>query len=192
MPFFRHMNTYLQASYVELLASENARAALITPDDTSDHPWLKGILLEMIVPGRPYRKKNQLSTDEVVMASIATLFTMRSFGKTIPFVVLYEIDDVIVSERMRKLLVEFLVKRSMDRQVIMVSNSEQVYAKADSLIGVLVVVSKYLRNFNTILLLGNCEFFRIISNLQLQLCRRLTEFRQIKHMDCFVNLNYIV
>lgn len=140
MPFYRHMQNYLPASYVELMRSETAQAVVLSPDHC-EHPWLDDILLDVVVPGRAYRPKEQLSEEEVIMVSVATLFTMRSFGKALPFVVLHEVVERLGNASLRQLLVEYLVKRSGDRQVIVVSDHEDVYAKADSVIAVLVVVS---------------------------------------------------
>lgn len=144
MPFYRHMETYLPASYAELMSNDTARAFVVSPDQC-DCPWLEDTLLEVIVPGRTYRRKEHLSEEEIAMAALATLFTMRSYEQSLPFVVLHEVDQLVKSDAMRKLFVEYLVKRSKDRQVIMVSDHEEVYAKADEVIGVLVMVSNIFK-----------------------------------------------
>lgn len=133
------MQTYLPASYAELMADPRAQAMLLAPD--TDAPWLEDILLDVLVPERPYRHKDELSEQEVAMAAVATLFAMRSFGTALPFVVLHEIDRMVTDDGARKLLVEFLVRRSRDRQVIVVSDRDDVYTRGDTVIGVLVVVS---------------------------------------------------
>lgn len=140
-PFYRHMVHYLTSSYAELMADNSAEMFLLSSDDFDTPIWQKGIYLDALVPGKAYQPKQSVSVQDAALASVATLFTMHSFGMAPPFVVLDQVDELITDERALNLLVDYLVRRSCDRQVIVLSDRKEVFTRASSLIGCLLVVS---------------------------------------------------
>uniref|UniRef100_A0A915P2S0 Structural maintenance of chromosomes protein n=1 Tax=Meloidogyne floridensis TaxID=298350 RepID=A0A915P2S0_9BILA len=131
--FFEPVATRIDEVYKALSQNESAQAYL-GPANTEE-PYLDGINYNCIAPGKRYRPMDNLSGGEKTVAALALLFAIHSSNPS-PFFVLDEVDAALDNTNIAK-VVQYIRDRSKkDIQLIVISLKEEMYNKADSLIGI--------------------------------------------------------
>ncbi|KAL3110053.1 hypothetical protein niasHT_015656 [Heterodera trifolii] len=131
--FFEPVAQRIDEIYKMLSQNESAQAFL-GPINVEE-PYLDGIAYNCIAPGKRFRPMDNLSGGEKTVAALALLFAIHSSNPS-PFFVLDEIDAALDNTNIGK-VVHYIGERSRtDIQLIVISLKEEMYNKADSLIGV--------------------------------------------------------
>uniref|UniRef100_A0A914HXQ1 Structural maintenance of chromosomes protein n=1 Tax=Globodera rostochiensis TaxID=31243 RepID=A0A914HXQ1_GLORO len=117
------------------LLSQNESAQAFLGPINMEEPYLDGISYNCIAPGKRFRPMDNLSGGEKTVAALALLFAIHSSNPS-PFFVLDEIDAALDNTNIGK-VVHYIGERSRtDIQLIVISLKEEMYNKADALIGV--------------------------------------------------------
>uniref|UniRef100_A0A915EHG8 Structural maintenance of chromosomes protein n=1 Tax=Ditylenchus dipsaci TaxID=166011 RepID=A0A915EHG8_9BILA len=117
------------------LLSQNASAQAFLGAQNLEEPYTDGIVFSCIAPGKRFRPMDSLSGGEKTIAALALLFAIHSSNPS-PFFVLDEIDAALDNTNIGK-VVNYINERSRtDIQLVVISLKEEMYNKADALIGV--------------------------------------------------------
>ncbi|KAF7639885.1 Structural maintenance of chromosomes protein [Meloidogyne graminicola] len=131
--FFEPVAARIDEIYKALSKNDSAQAFL-GPVNTEE-PYLDGISYSCIAPGKRFRPMDNLSGGEKTVAALALLFAIHSSNPS-PFFVLDEVDAALDNTNISK-VVNYIRERSQsDIQLIVISLKEEMYNKADSLIGI--------------------------------------------------------
>lgn len=131
--FYAPVESRIDDVYKALSQNQSAQAYL-SPLNTEE-PYLDGISYNCIAPGKRFRPMDNLSGGEKTVAALALLFAIHSSNPS-PFFVLDEVDAALDNTNIAK-VVHYIRERSQaDIQLIVISLKEEMYNKADSLIGI--------------------------------------------------------
>lgn len=127
-------------------------SAYLTLED-NDEPYNSGTKYHAVPPMKRFMTIDALSGGERTIAALALLFAIHAIAPT-PFFVLDEVDAALDSGNVMK-LAEYLSNHSSSCQYIVVSLKEQLYHKAEALVG---VYKDHERGSSGILTLGLKNF----------------------------------
>ncbi|KAI1724897.1 SMC proteins flexible hinge domain-containing protein [Ditylenchus destructor] len=131
--FFEPVSVRIDEIYKQLSQNESAQAFLGPLN--LEEPYADGIVFSCIAPGKRFRPMDSLSGGEKTIAALALLFAIHSSNPS-PFFVLDEIDAALDNTNIGK-VVNYITERSRsDMQLIVISLKEEMYNKADALVGV--------------------------------------------------------
>ena len=134
----KYINTKLDTLYQTLSKMtlndeyETSGLASVTPL-SSDEPW-NGFYIRAKPANKTYSEPSQLSGGEQTILAISLAFAMASFSGA-PFIILDE-PDANLDIKNRKHLGEAFSSLSKDTQIIIISLKNDVFEKADALIGI--------------------------------------------------------
>ncbi len=104
--------------------------------EMADNIFESGVSLHVSPPGKNVRNMNQLSGGEKALTAIALLLSFAGMSDS-AFCIFDEVDASL-DDANKLLLVNYLVDISKDTQVLTITHSGQVMAKADELFGVVM------------------------------------------------------
>eukprot|EP00069_Balaena_mysticetus_P003554 bmy_04240T0 len=130
---FEHISVAIDQIYKKLCRNNSAQAFL-SPENPEE-PYLEGISYNCVAPGKRFMPMDNLSGGEKCVAALALLFAVHSF-RPAPFFVLDEVDAALDNTNIGK--VSSYIKEQTQEQVqmIIISLKEELYSKADALIGI--------------------------------------------------------
>ncbi|CAD5226875.1 unnamed protein product [Bursaphelenchus xylophilus] len=132
--FFDPVAEHIDDIYKRLTKTSSAQAYLGPMNH--EEPYNDGIQYNCIAPGKRFRPMDNLSGGEKTIAALALLFAIHGSKSPSPFFVLDEVDAALDNTNIG-LVVNYMKERSRDDlQVIVISLKEEMYSKADALIGV--------------------------------------------------------
>ncbi|CAD5219780.1 unnamed protein product [Bursaphelenchus okinawaensis] len=132
--FFDPVAQHIDEIYKGLTKTQSAQAYLGPMNH--EEPYNDGIQYNCIAPGKRFRPMDNLSGGEKTIAALALLFAIHGSKLPSPFFVLDEVDAALDNTNIG-LVVNYMRERSRtDLQVIVISLKEEMYSKADGLIGV--------------------------------------------------------
>jgi structural maintenance of chromosome 1 len=102
--------------------------------EVPEEPWRGGLIFRAMPPGKRLTEIAALSGGERTMASAALLFALATWSGT-RFVVVDELDAALDKHNVTR-LVNFVKVALPSMQIIAISLKEDVYARADGLVGV--------------------------------------------------------
>ncbi|XP_078465757.1 structural maintenance of chromosomes protein 1A-like [Lampetra planeri] len=128
-----HLSIAIDDIYKKL-AQNNSAQAFLGPEN-AEEPYLDGINYNCVAPGKRYQPMDNLSGGEKTVAALALLFAIHSYRPS-PFFVLDEIDAALDNTNIGK-VANYIKEQSVENfQVIIISLKEELFARADALIGV--------------------------------------------------------
>jgi structural maintenance of chromosome 1 len=136
MEFFRAVESSIQEIYARLTSTARQPLggnAYLAPAN-QQCPFLDGILFSVVPPLKRHRAISALSGGEQTLAVVSLLFAMNR-GRPSAAVILDEIDAALDSRNLRMLSI-FLKAQAEERQIIVISHRDSVYAECNSLVGV--------------------------------------------------------
>ncbi|NXN47806.1 SMC1B protein, partial [Rhinoptilus africanus] len=130
---FEHASIAIDQIYKKLYSNSGAQAFL-SPENPEE-PYLEGIGFNCVVPGKRFMPMDSLSGGEKSVAALALVFAIHSF-RPAPFLILDEIDAALDNTNIDKVS-SFIREQAHERfQMIVISLKEELYCRADALIGV--------------------------------------------------------
>ncbi|XP_063178666.1 structural maintenance of chromosomes protein 1B [Chroicocephalus ridibundus] len=130
---FEHTSVAIDQIYKKLYSNSGAQAFL-SPENPEE-PYLEGIGFNCVVPGKRFMPMDSLSGGEKSVAALALVFAIHSF-RPAPFFILDEIDAALDNTNIDKVS-SFIREQAHERfQMIVISLKEELYCRADALIGV--------------------------------------------------------
>ncbi|XP_026963743.1 structural maintenance of chromosomes protein 1B isoform X1 [Sagmatias obliquidens] len=157
---FEHVSVAIDQIYKKLCRNNSAQAFL-SPENPEE-PYLEGISYNCVAPGKRFMPMDNLSGGEKCVAALALLFAVHSF-RPAPFFVLDEVDAALDNTNIGKVS-SYIKEQTQDQfQMIIISLKEELYCKADALIGIYpeVKISKWGRGIKITL---ECPDSTIISS----------------------------
>jgi len=131
--FFDPVSQKIDEIY-KLLSQNDSAQAFLGPTN-QEEPYTDGIVYSCIAPGKRFRPMENLSGGEKTIAALALLFAIHSSNPS-PFFVLDEIDAALDNTNIGK-VVNYIGERARDDvQLIVISLKEEMFNKADALVGV--------------------------------------------------------
>lgn len=133
---FSHVTEALVIIYKDLTKSSKhplGGNAYLTLENTEE-PYLGGTRFTAMPPMKRFRDMDQLSGGEKTMAALSMLFSIHSFRQA-PFFVLDEVDAALDNVNVNKIC-NYIRKRSVDFQCVVISLKEMFFEHADSLVGI--------------------------------------------------------
>ncbi|KAF0991996.1 hypothetical protein HZS_3997 [Henneguya salminicola] len=131
------------------ICNDNSAQAYLTLDD-SDEPYLSGVSYNCVPPKKGYQSIDKLSGGEKSLAALALLFALQSVHPA-PFMILDEVDAAFDHENIHNFsnYLRYGVKSNVP--FIVISLKEELFSKANALIGVTSDVLQYFDYFSHIL-----------------------------------------
>ncbi|KAM6386166.1 structural maintenance of chromosomes protein 1B [Alca torda] len=130
---FEHASIAIDQIYKQLYSNTGAQAFLSL--ENPEEPYLEGIGFNCVVPGKRFMPMDCLSGGEKSVAALALVFAIHSF-RPAPFLILDEIDAALDNINIDKVS-SFIREQAHERfQMIVISLKEELYCRADALIGV--------------------------------------------------------
>ncbi|KAB0396627.1 hypothetical protein E2I00_020157 [Balaenoptera physalus] len=108
--------------------------AFLSPENPEE-PYLEGISYNCVAPGKRFMPMDNLSGGEKCVAALALLFAVHSF-RPAPFFVLDEVDAALDNTNIGKVSSYIKEQTQEQFQMIIISLKEELYSKADALIGI--------------------------------------------------------
>uniref|UniRef100_A0A1I7Z335 SMC_N domain-containing protein n=1 Tax=Steinernema glaseri TaxID=37863 RepID=A0A1I7Z335_9BILA len=100
-----------------------------------EEPYLEGIGYSCVAPGKRFRSMDNLSGGEKTVAALALLFACHT-RKPSPFFILDEIDAALDNTNIGKVAAYVSERSQTDIQIIVISLKDELYSKADALVGI--------------------------------------------------------
>ncbi|XP_058529541.1 structural maintenance of chromosomes protein 1B isoform X2 [Ochotona princeps] len=130
---FEHVSISIDQIYKKLCRNASAQAFL-SPENPEE-PYLEGISYNCVAPGKRFMPMDNLSGGEKCVAALALLFAVHSF-RPAPFFVLDEVDAALDNTNIGK-VASYIKQQTQEQfQMIIISLKEELYSKADALIGI--------------------------------------------------------
>ncbi|XP_075993807.1 structural maintenance of chromosomes protein 1B [Genypterus blacodes] len=130
---FEHVCVKIDQIYKRICRNSSAQAILSA--DNPDEPYLGGIKYNCVAPGKRFMAMNNLSGGEKAIAALALVFAIHSF-RPAPFFILDEVDAALDNTNINKVTSFFRKESKQKTQLIIISQKEQFFSKADALLGV--------------------------------------------------------
>ncbi|XP_005379547.1 PREDICTED: structural maintenance of chromosomes protein 1B [Chinchilla lanigera] len=130
---FEHVSVSIDHIYKKLCRNSSAQAFL-SPENPEE-PYLEGISYNCVAPGKRFMPMDNLSGGEKCVAALALLFAVHSF-RPAPFFVLDEVDAALDNTNIGKVSSYIREQTQEQLQMIIISLKEELYSRADALIGV--------------------------------------------------------
>ncbi|XP_010632638.1 structural maintenance of chromosomes protein 1B [Fukomys damarensis] len=130
---FEHVSVSIDHIYKKLCRNHSAQAFL-SPENPEE-PYLAGISYNCVAPGKRFMPMDNLSGGEKCVAALALLFAVHSF-RPAPFFVLDEVDAALDNTNIGKVSSYIREQTQEQFQMIIISLKEELYSRADALIGV--------------------------------------------------------
>uniref|UniRef100_G3U8S8 Structural maintenance of chromosomes protein n=1 Tax=Loxodonta africana TaxID=9785 RepID=G3U8S8_LOXAF len=130
---FEHVSISIDQIYKKLCRSDSAQAFL-SPENPEE-PYLEGISYNCVAPGKRFMPMDNLSGGEKCVAALALLFAVHSF-RPAPFFVLDEVDAALDNTNIGKVSSYIREQTQEQVQMIIISLKEELYSRADALIGI--------------------------------------------------------
>eukprot|EP01091_Cochliopodium_minus_P014225 TRINITY_DN4799_c0_g1_i1.p1 TRINITY_DN4799_c0_g1~~TRINITY_DN4799_c0_g1_i1.p1 ORF type:complete len:1289 (-),score=558.51 TRINITY_DN4799_c0_g1_i1:28-3729(-) len=138
MKAFNFISNEINSIYTALTkTSEQAQAgeaylSILNPEE----PYLQGVTYSAKPPNKRFRDMEQLSGGEKSVAALALLFAIQKYSKN-PFFVLDEVDAALDHGNVTR-VANYLSRHNSDSdpQFIVISLKQQLFSKANSLVGV--------------------------------------------------------
>ncbi|KAM8778575.1 structural maintenance of chromosomes protein 1B isoform 1-T1 [Rhynchonycteris naso] len=130
---FEHISVSIDQIYKKLCRNNSAQAFL-SPENPEE-PYLEGISYNCVAPGKRFMPMDNLSGGEKCVAALALLFAVHSF-RPAPFFVLDEVDAALDNTNIGKVSSYIKEQTQEQFQMIIISLKEELYSKADALIGI--------------------------------------------------------
>ncbi|VTJ52544.1 Hypothetical predicted protein [Marmota monax] len=108
--------------------------AFLSPENPEE-PYLEGISYNCVAPGKRFMPMDNLSGGEKCVAALALLFAVHSF-RPAPFFVLDEVDAALDNTNISKVSSYIKEQTKEQFQMIIISLKEELYSRADALIGI--------------------------------------------------------
>uniref|UniRef100_A0A7E4V931 Structural maintenance of chromosomes protein n=1 Tax=Panagrellus redivivus TaxID=6233 RepID=A0A7E4V931_PANRE len=131
--FFEPVTQRIDEIYKQLSRNEGAQAFLGA--ENLEEPYLDGLIYNCVAPGKRFRPMDNLSGGEKTIAALALLFAIHSQNPS-PFFVLDEIDAALDNTNIGKVVGYIAERAQSDMQLIVISLKEELYNKADALVGI--------------------------------------------------------
>nr|XP_027810426.1 structural maintenance of chromosomes protein 1B [Marmota flaviventris] len=130
---FEHVSISIDQIYKKLCRNNSAQAFL-SPENPEE-PYLEGISYNCVAPGKRFMPMDNLSGGEKCVAALALLFAVHSF-RPAPFFVLDEVDAALDNTNIGKVSSYIKEQTKEQFQMIIISLKEELYSRADALIGI--------------------------------------------------------
>nr|XP_023420161.1 structural maintenance of chromosomes protein 1B [Cavia porcellus] len=130
---FEHVSVSIDHIYKKLCRNNSAQAFL-SPENPEE-PYLEGISYNCVAPGKRFMPMDNLSGGEKCVAALALLLAVHSF-RPAPFFVLDEVDAALDNTNIGKVSSYIREQTQEQFQMIIISLKEELYSRADALIGV--------------------------------------------------------
>ncbi|KAM4837658.1 structural maintenance of chromosomes protein 1B isoform X1 [Urocitellus parryii] len=130
---FEHVSISIDQIYKKLCRNNSAQAFL-SPENPEE-PYLEGISYNCVAPGKRFMPMDNLSGGEKCVAALALLFAVHSF-RPAPFFVLDEVDAALDNTNIGKVSSYIKEQTQEQFQMIIISLKEELYSRADALIGI--------------------------------------------------------
>ncbi|XP_057342273.1 structural maintenance of chromosomes protein 1B [Manis pentadactyla] len=130
---FEYVSVAIDQIYKKLCRNNSAQAFL-SPENPEE-PYLEGISYNCVAPGKRFMPMDNLSGGEKCVAALALLFAVHSF-RPAPFFVLDEVDAALDNTNIGKVSSYIKEQTQEQFQMIIISLKEELYSKADALIGI--------------------------------------------------------
>ncbi|XP_015357225.1 structural maintenance of chromosomes protein 1B [Marmota marmota marmota] len=130
---FEHVSISVDQIYKKLCRNNSAQAFL-SPENPEE-PYLEGISYNCVAPGKRFMPMDNLSGGEKCVAALALLFAVHSF-RPAPFFVLDEVDAALDNTNIGKVSSYIKEQTKEQFQMIIISLKEELYSRADALIGI--------------------------------------------------------
>ncbi|XP_019594797.2 structural maintenance of chromosomes protein 1B isoform X1 [Rhinolophus sinicus] len=130
---FEHISVSIDQIYKKLCRNNSAQAFLSA--ENPEEPYLEGISYNCVAPGKRFMPMDNLSGGEKCVAALALLFAVHSF-RPAPFFVLDEVDAALDNTNIGKVSSYIREQTQEQTQMIIISLKEELYSKADALIGI--------------------------------------------------------
>ncbi|XP_066217391.1 structural maintenance of chromosomes protein 1B isoform X1 [Saccopteryx leptura] len=130
---FEHISVSIDQIYKKLCRNNSAQAFL-SPENPEE-PYLEGISYNCVAPGKRFMPMDNLSGGEKCVAALALLFAVHSF-RPAPFFVLDEVDAALDNTNIGKVSSYIKEQTQEQLQMIIISLKEELYSKAEALIGI--------------------------------------------------------
>lgn len=127
---FRNISSRLRETYGLLTLGGDAELEYVNRLD----PFDKGILFSVRPPGKSWKHISNLSGGEKTLSSLSLVFTLHQFKPT-PFYIMDEIDAAF-DYRNVSIIANYLQEKTTNAQFIIVSLRNNMFEKADLLIGI--------------------------------------------------------
>ncbi|XP_023666114.2 structural maintenance of chromosomes protein 1B isoform X2 [Paramormyrops kingsleyae] len=138
---FEHVSNSIDQIYKQLCRNPCAQAILSV--ENPDEPYLDGISYNCVAPGKRFMAMDNLSGGEKSIAALALVFAIHSF-RPAPFFVLDEVDAALDNTNINKLTSYIREQCKAYFQIIVISQKEEFYSKADALLGVYSEYDEYM------------------------------------------------
>ncbi|XP_048863358.1 structural maintenance of chromosomes protein 1B isoform X1 [Brienomyrus brachyistius] len=138
---FEHVSNSIDQIYKQLCRNPCAQAILSA--ENPDEPYLDGISYNCVAPGKRFMAMDNLSGGEKSIAALALVFAIHSF-RPAPFFVLDEVDAALDNTNINKLTSYIREQCRVYFQIIVISQKEEFYSKADALLGVYSEYDEYM------------------------------------------------
>ncbi|KAK2501625.1 hypothetical protein MC885_012770 [Smutsia gigantea] len=130
---FEYVSVSIDQIYKKLCRNNSAQAFLSA--ENSEEPYLAGISYNCVAPGKRFMPMDNMSGGEKCVAALALLFAVHSF-RPAPFFVLDEVDAALDNTNIGKVSSYIKEQTQQQFQMIIISLKEELYSKADALIGI--------------------------------------------------------
>uniref|UniRef100_UPI0037E7EC47 structural maintenance of chromosomes protein 1B n=1 Tax=Semicossyphus pulcher TaxID=241346 RepID=UPI0037E7EC47 len=130
---FEHVSVVIDQIYKRICTNSSAQAILSA--ENPDEPYLGGINYSCVAPGKRFMSMDNLSGGEKAIAALALLFAIHSF-RPAPFFVLDEVDAALDNTNINKVTGFIREESRKNMQIIVISQKEEFFSKADALLGV--------------------------------------------------------
>lgn len=129
---FKIVEQHIDRIYKELYSSRSASAKLTL--DNPSVPYAHGIEFTATPPSKSYRDIQSLSGGEKTVAALALLFAIRQVQPA-PFFIMDELDQALDDQSVRA-VVNYVKKKSLEMQFLIISHKDTFFCQADGLVGV--------------------------------------------------------
>ncbi|KAK2495042.1 hypothetical protein MC885_005428, partial [Smutsia gigantea] len=130
---FEYISVSVDQIYKKLCGDNSAQAFLTM--ENPEEPYLAGISYTCVAPYKQFMPMDSLSGGERCVAALALLFAVHSF-RPAPFFVLDEVDAALDNTNIGNVSSYIKEQTQKQFQMIMISMKEELYCKADALIGI--------------------------------------------------------
>lgn len=98
--------------------------------------------IDFLPPNHSLAQAVQLSSSDLLMGAITMLFTFAACNRA-PLVILDQ-SNFVLDKEMTEKLVNFILQKSLNMQIITATNNQRIYKKADTVIGISKDVSSII------------------------------------------------
>uniref|UniRef100_A0A3B3R4P6 Structural maintenance of chromosomes 1B n=1 Tax=Paramormyrops kingsleyae TaxID=1676925 RepID=A0A3B3R4P6_9TELE len=138
---FEHVSNSIDQIYKQLCRNPCAQQAILSVENP-DEPYLDGISYNCVAPGKRFMAMDNLSGGEKSIAALALVFAIHF--RPAPFFVLDEVDAALDNTNINKLTSYIREQCKAYFQIIVISQKEEFYSKADALLGVYSEYDEYM------------------------------------------------